>query len=484
MRKFRGILQTNREPEDEHIIWLNNNRLYYFNRGKWEHIANTIDMSPVLNEIDKVNNRIDNIDFENYVTTIIINGDKKHPEKGVINLGTITGGNNEINLADYAKKSDLDTKVDKINGKGLSTNDFTTDFKNKLNGIAGGAEVNVQSDWNEDKEQSDAYIKNKPTFRTINNHSIIGSGNISITTSDGALDLSEYATKEEFDVLAESADERLSQLEQNVTDLSDVARTGAYDDLIDPPNVVTKVKINGVAKTPVNGTVDLGTIIGDGSVDLSEYATKEEFDVLAESADERLSQLEQNVTDLSDVARSGAYADLEGKPTFRTINGESILGSGDIEITGGSSDLSKYLTKNEFQASLSQIEASYDRTVRTIIINNQELQPEDGIVYINTLGCYEEKAMTQEGSASNPIVLLPNVFYVWNEVNNLYISLDNEIANVTNEYIIQFKCPDNNATQLVIQGNVKWANEESISIKKGKTYQISILKGLGSFLEF
>ena len=405
MRKFRGILQTNREPEDEHIIWLNNNRLYYFNRGKWEHIANTIDMSPVLNEIDKVNNRIDNIDFENYVTTIIINGDKKHPEKGVINLGTITGGNNEINLADYAKKSDLDTKVDKINGKGLSTNDFTTDFKNKLNGIAGGAEVNVQSDWNEDKEQSDAYIKNKPTFRTINNHSIIGSGNISITTSDGALDLSEYATKEEFDVLAESADERLSQLEQNVTDLSD-------------------------------------------------------------------------------VARSGAYADLEGKPTFRTINGESILGSGDIEITGGSSDLSKYLTKNEFQASLSQIEASYDRTVRTIIINNQELQPEDGIVYINTLGCYEEKAMTQEGSASNPIVLLPNVFYVWNEVNNLYISLDNEIANVTNEYIIQFKCPDNNATQLVIQGNVKWANEESISIKKGKTYQISILKGLGSFLEF
>lgn len=32
-----------------------------------------------------------------------------------------------------------DTKVDKVNGKGLSTNDFTNDDKNKLDGIAAGA---------------------------------------------------------------------------------------------------------------------------------------------------------------------------------------------------------------------------------------------------------------------------------------------------------------------------------------------------------
>lgn len=34
------------------------------------------------------------------------------------------------------------TKVDKVNGKGLSTNDYTTTEKNKLSGIASGAEVN------------------------------------------------------------------------------------------------------------------------------------------------------------------------------------------------------------------------------------------------------------------------------------------------------------------------------------------------------
>lgn len=58
-------------------------------------------------------------------------------------------------------------KVDKIVGKGLSTNDYTTNEKNKLAGIASGAEVNVQSDWNQTDINSDDYIKNKPVAATI-----------------------------------------------------------------------------------------------------------------------------------------------------------------------------------------------------------------------------------------------------------------------------------------------------------------------------
>ena len=52
--------------------------------------------------------------------------------------------------------------------------------KAKLNGIAEGAEVNVQSDWNVTNTNSDAYIKNKPTTLpadggnadTVNNHTV------------------------------------------------------------------------------------------------------------------------------------------------------------------------------------------------------------------------------------------------------------------------------------------------------------------------
>lgn len=48
-------------------------------------------------------------------------------------------------------------------GKGLSTNDFTTAEKNKLSGIAAGAEVNVQADWNQTDNTAADYIKNKPS---------------------------------------------------------------------------------------------------------------------------------------------------------------------------------------------------------------------------------------------------------------------------------------------------------------------------------
>ena len=44
-----------------------------------------------------------------------------------------------------------------------TTASFTTALKTKLDGIAAGAEVNVQSDWNETTTTSDAFIKNKPT---------------------------------------------------------------------------------------------------------------------------------------------------------------------------------------------------------------------------------------------------------------------------------------------------------------------------------
>ncbi len=56
----------------------------------------------------------------------------------------------------------LSGKVDKVSGKDLSTNDYTTAEKEKLSGIESGAQVNVQSDW--DATSGDTFIKNKPTI--------------------------------------------------------------------------------------------------------------------------------------------------------------------------------------------------------------------------------------------------------------------------------------------------------------------------------
>lgn len=70
-------------------------------------------------------------------------------------------------------------KVDKVDGKGLSTNDFTDAEKTKLAGIASGAEANVQSDWN--ATSGDALIKNKPT--TLAGYGITDAAPLSHTTA-------------------------------------------------------------------------------------------------------------------------------------------------------------------------------------------------------------------------------------------------------------------------------------------------------------
>lgn len=111
--------------------------------------------------------------------------------------GTITG----TLSAQTDLQNALNLKVDKVTGKELSTNDYTTLEKQKLAGIEAGAEVNVNADWN--ASSGDAQILNKPTlatvatsgsyndlsgtptFKTINSETITGTGNIEIS---GGLD--------------------------------------------------------------------------------------------------------------------------------------------------------------------------------------------------------------------------------------------------------------------------------------------------------
>lgn len=66
------------------------------------------------------------------------------------------------NQADLQRE--LSNKVTKVAGKGLSTNDFTDQWRNKLEGIAAGAEVNVQANWDQTVTTADDFIQNKPTI--------------------------------------------------------------------------------------------------------------------------------------------------------------------------------------------------------------------------------------------------------------------------------------------------------------------------------
>ena len=60
---------------------------------------------------------------------------------------------------------DINTKVDKEFGKGLSTNDYSDAEQTRLASVEPGAQVNVKSDW--DAMSGDAVILNKPTIPSI-----------------------------------------------------------------------------------------------------------------------------------------------------------------------------------------------------------------------------------------------------------------------------------------------------------------------------
>lgn len=84
---------------------------------------------------------------------------------GLSNVDDTSDDNKPISIA---TQTALDLKVDKVAGKQLSTEDYTTNEKNKLAGIQSGAEVNVNADWN--AISGDAYILNKPSTFTPSAH--------------------------------------------------------------------------------------------------------------------------------------------------------------------------------------------------------------------------------------------------------------------------------------------------------------------------
>lgn len=162
-----------------------------------------------------------------------------------------------------ALKKKLDNKVDKVTGKGLSTNDYITADKNKLSGIASGAEVNVQSDWNVSDTGSDAYIKNKPTSLPASDvadwakastkptytKSEVGLSNVpNVTTNNQTPTFSQASARANI-----ASGEKLStifgKIAKYFADLKTVAFSGSYNDLSNKPSIPVSVAVKGNAET-------------------------------------------------------------------------------------------------------------------------------------------------------------------------------------------------------------------------------------------
>ena len=121
---------------------------------------------------------------------------------------------------------------------------------------------------------------------------------------------------------------------------------------------------------------------------------------------------------------------------IKTINGESIVGSGNITISGGGSS--------------------------------------------GGSGAYAE---VNHGTSDTTFTLTPNTFHVWDEVASLTFDLGSETSGIANEYLFQFTSGAT-ATSLTLPDDIKWTNDTPPTIAENMIYQVSILKGLASVLEF
>lgn len=122
----------------------------------------------------------------NYYEEYIVIADEQHPVEKLAGINEETGeeefeliyplkweciGSVKIDLSGYTTTKEMtaaireaaEGKVDKIPGKGLSTNDFTNKDKQKLDELT-PTEEQVQTDWNENDAISKAHVKNRTHY--------------------------------------------------------------------------------------------------------------------------------------------------------------------------------------------------------------------------------------------------------------------------------------------------------------------------------
>lgn len=292
------------------------------------------------------------------VTGIKINGTVKSGS-GVIDLGTIT--------------TDISGKVDKVAGKQLSTEDFTTALKNKLVGLNNY----------DDTELSNAISTLRGDFDNI----VSGDTTTAIKTFNEVIAFLDGLTDtQDLESIIASIEQQIAGKMDKVT-LAKVATSGSYNDLSNKPTIpsaVTESTVSGWGFTKNAGTYskpsggipksDLAsavqTSLGKADTALQSYTEQYKGTITGVSANgtsvatsgvaniPAASTSAYGVTKLSSATNStsttlaatasavkSAYDLANGKQdklvsgtNIKTINGTSILGSGDITIEGGSSD--------------------------------------------------------------------------------------------------------------------------------------------------
>ena len=222
---------------------------YLYINNSWELIGDTeIDLSGYQTKIDSTHKLSSDLVDDTGNTNLFVTSSEKTAWNGkqdALTAGTnITISSNTISAVDTTY-SDATTSASGL----MSSTD-----KTKLNGIATGANVNVQANWNETDTSSDSYIQNKPTIPTDTSDLTNGAGyttnigtitsvkmNGSTVSSSGEADLGTVITSHQDISGKENTSNKVTSISSSSTDTQYPSAKCVYDIIGDVESLLSEV---------------------------------------------------------------------------------------------------------------------------------------------------------------------------------------------------------------------------------------------------
>lgn len=352
--------------------------------GDYDDLDNKPTIPTVPTNVSAFTNDAGYTTNEGTITGITMNGVSKGTS-GIVDLGTVI--TEHQSLAGYAQTADL---------AAVATSGSYTDLTDKPNLFSGDYNdltnkptiptAQINSDWNESDTTSKAYIQNKPTIPTVPTNVSAFTNDAGYTTNTGTItgitmNGTSKGTSGVVDLGTVITEHQSLEGYVQDTDLAAVATSGSYTDLTNKPVIpaaqvqsdwnqsdnssvdfiknkptiptvptnvsaftndagyttntgtITGITMNGTSKG-TSGVVDLGTVVTDisGKQDVIDTSHKLDADLVDDTT-----STNKFVTASDKSTWNGKQDELVSGTNIKTINNESILGSGNITISGGSS---------------------------------------------------------------------------------------------------------------------------------------------------
>lgn len=205
--------------------------------------------------------------------------------------------------------------------------------------------------------------------------------------------------------------------------------------------------------------------------------------------------------DVKKYVSVNAQEKLVSGTNIKTINNQSILGSGNIDINGGgtSDDVytkqeadDRFAAKTEISDMLTKTEASdtyqpkgeyattaqLDTKADKSSVPTKVSQLTNDSNYVNNTQLATKSDKITEISGGNGEVtqeLEPNKYYVFGECTTITITLASEVTGIFNEYLFKFTS-GSTATVLNLPETCKWIGDNTI--EANKEYIVSIVDNM------